>query len=79
MSARKDRLTITVDYQLRADAEQLVEAGLSESVSAAFNEAMVEKAYQDKRKRTLWIATASHADRARVARLMAHVEHQLRR
>jgi hypothetical protein len=79
MSAQKDRLMITVDYQLRAYAEQLVEEGLSASVSEAFNEAMAEKAYQDKRKRTLWIAKASQADRARVARLWAHVEHQLRR
>ncbi len=43
MSERKSRLTITVDSQLSAYAEQLVAAGHAASVSAVFNEAMAEK------------------------------------
>jgi hypothetical protein len=77
MSERKARLTITVDSQLSAYAEQLVDAGLASSVSAAFNEAMAEKAYHDRRRRTLWKAKTDQADEGRVARMMAHVDEQL--
>jgi hypothetical protein len=60
MSDQKGRLTITVDSQLSAYAEYLVESGHVASVSAAFNEAMAEKAYRDRRRRSLWKAKATH-------------------
>ncbi len=77
MSERKARLTITVDSQLRAYAERLVDTGLASSVSAAFNEAMAEKAYRDRRRRTLWKAKSDQADEGRVARMIAQVNQQL--
>jgi hypothetical protein len=79
MSERKARLTITVDAQLSAYAEQLVDAGQASSVSAAFNEAMAEKAYRDRRRRALWKVKSGEADQGRVARIMAHVDQQLAR
>jgi hypothetical protein len=79
MSERKARLTITVDSQLSAYAEQLVDAGQASSVSAAFNEAMAEKAYRDRRRRALWKVKSGEADQGRVARIMAHVDQQLAR
>jgi endonuclease YncB( thermonuclease family) len=77
MSDRKARLTITVDPDLSSYAERLVESGHAASVSAAFNEAMAEKAYRDRRRRALWKATSEQADPGRVARMMAHVDQQL--
>jgi hypothetical protein len=77
MSDRKDRLTITVDPQLSAYAEHLVETGQAPSVSAAFSTAMQEKVYRDRRLRSLWKAVAARADQARVARMVAHVDQQL--
>ena len=50
MSDRKARLTITVDSHLSAYAEYLLESGHASSVSAAFNEAMAEKAYRERRR-----------------------------
>ena len=79
MSDRKSRLTITVDPHLSAYAERLVEAGHATSVSAAFNEAMAEKAYRDRRRRSLWKTKADEANPARVSRMMAHVDQQLAR
>jgi hypothetical protein len=79
MSERKARLTITVDAQLSAYAEQLVDAGQASSVSAAFNEAMAEKAYRDRRRRALWKVKSGEADQDRVARIMAYVDQQLAR
>jgi hypothetical protein len=68
MSDRKARLTITVDSHLSAYAEHLVASGHATSVSAAFNEAMAEKAYRDrcrrgpgKRKASRLIRTGSPA------------------
>jgi hypothetical protein len=77
MSARKSRLTITVDPQLEAYAEQLVESGQAASVSAAFNDAMTEKAYRDRHRRSLWKARSDQADLERVARMMALIDRQL--
>jgi hypothetical protein len=79
MSDRKSRLTITVDPHLSAYAEQLVEAGHASSVSAAFNEAMAEKAYRDRRRRSLWKTKSEQADSDRVARMMSHIDEQLAR
>jgi hypothetical protein len=77
MSEKKARLTITVDPSLSAYAEHLVDAGQAASVSAAFNEAMAEKVYRDRRRRSLWKAKSEEADANRVARMMAHVDEQL--
>lgn len=77
MSDRKARLTITVDPYLSAYAEQLVDAGQAASVSAVFNEAMAEKAYRDRRRRSLWKAKTDVADPRRVDRMMAHIDQQL--
>jgi hypothetical protein len=77
MSERKSRLTITVDPDLSSYAERLVASGQAASVSAAFNEAMAEKAYRDRRRRGLWKARGDQADPGRVARMMAHVDQQL--
>ena len=77
MSDRKARLTITVDSHLSAYAEHLVESGRATSVSAAFNEAMAEKAYRDRRRRRVWKAKSEQADSGRVARMMAHMDQQL--
>jgi Arc/MetJ-type ribon-helix-helix transcriptional regulator len=79
MSERKARLTITVDPQLEAYAEQLVETGQAASVSAAFNDAMTEKAYRDRHRRSLWKSRSDQADPERVARMMAAVDRQLAR
>lgn len=77
MSERKARLTITVDPSLSSYAEYLVAAGQAASVSAAFNEAMAEKVYRDRRRRSLWKAKSEEANPGRVARLMAHIDEQL--
>lgn len=77
MSDRKSRLTITVDSELSEYAERLVESGQAASVSAAFNDAMAEKAYRDRRRRSLWRAKADQADSGRVARMVEHVDQQL--
>ena len=77
MSDRKARLTITVDSHLSAYAEYLVESGHATSVSAAFNEAMAEKAYRERRRRRLWKAKREQADPGRVARMMAPIDEQL--
>ena len=77
MSDRKACLTITVDSHLSAYAEYLVESGHAASVSAAFNEAMAEKAYRDRRRRRLWKAKREQADPGRVARMMARIDQQL--
>jgi endonuclease YncB( thermonuclease family) len=71
-----ETLTITVDPDLSSYAECLVESGHAASVSAAFNEAMAEKAYRD-RRRGLWRAKGDQADPGRVARMMSHVDQQL--
>jgi hypothetical protein len=77
MSETKARITITVDPRLSAYAERLVETGNATSVSAAFNDAMAEKAYRDRRRRSLWLAKVEQSRQERVDRLMAHVDEQL--
>lgn len=76
MSDRKAHLTITVDPHLSAYAERLVESGHAASVSVAFNDAMAEKAYRDRRRRSLWKEKAEQADPDRVARMMGHIDQQ---
>jgi Arc/MetJ-type ribon-helix-helix transcriptional regulator len=79
-----DRITITVDPQVRAYVERLVEAGRATSVSAAFNEAMMDRISRDRRVRAVWKAKIAQAEadpavRARVERMAAHVDEQLAR
>jgi Arc/MetJ-type ribon-helix-helix transcriptional regulator len=76
MSARKARLTITVDPHLSAYAEHLVEEGKAPSVSAVFNDALSEKARRDRRALDRLKDTAAQADPATVARMMAHIDAQ---
>jgi Arc/MetJ-type ribon-helix-helix transcriptional regulator len=76
MSDPKARLTITVDPHLSAYAEQLVRAGRAASVSAVFNDALAEKAQRDRHALDHLKEVAGRADRAKVARMAAHVEAQ---
>ena len=76
MSDRKARLTITVDPQLVAYAEQLVNSGKASSVSAVFNDAMEARIQRERRQRRLWQEAAAKADPAKVARMMAHIDAQ---
>jgi hypothetical protein len=77
MSERKTRITITVDPLTSAYAERMVREGQASSVSAAFSQALEEKAYRDRRLIGRLKEIASQADHAEVARMMAHVDAQL--
>lgn len=76
MSERKTRVTVTIDPRLAAYAEQLVESGKAESVSAVINSALSERMERDRRIRKRWRELTAQADHAKVARMMAHVEAQ---
>ncbi|MEU6794135.1 hypothetical protein ABZ907_20760 [Nonomuraea wenchangensis] len=78
MSEVKKRITITVDPHLAGYAEQLVQAGKAESVSAAFNEAMAIKRQRDQHALAKLRERAAHADPARVERMRRHIEAQSR-
>lgn len=74
--SRKPKVAITVEPQVKKFVDHLVETGEAASVSAAFNAAMLEKMHKQRRVRTLWQQKVAQADKARVARMMAHVESQ---
>lgn len=76
MSERKTRITITVDPITAVYAEGMVRNGQASSVSAAFSEALEEKAYRDKRLRDQLREVADRADQAKVDRMMAHLDAQ---
>lgn len=79
MSERKTRLTVTIDPRLFAYAEHLVASGKATSVSAVINDALSERAERDRRIERRWeevTAGASDADRARAARMRAHIDAQ---
>lgn len=76
MSASKVRLTVTIDPHLAAYAERLVEAGKAASVSAVFNDALSERIERDRRIARRWKESTTHADMAKVDRMIAHVEAQ---
>jgi Arc/MetJ-type ribon-helix-helix transcriptional regulator len=76
MSDRKARLTITVDPRLSAYADQLVAEGRAPSVSAVFNDALLEKARRDRHALDHLRETAARADQAKVSRMMAHIQAQ---
>ncbi|MEV0198149.1 hypothetical protein [Nonomuraea sp. NPDC050691] len=78
MSDNKKRITITVDPHLAAYAEQLVDAGKAESVSAAFNDAMAAKRRREQHALALLRERAAQADPHRVARLRKHIDAQAR-
>ena len=77
MSERKTRVTVTIDPDLAAYAEQLVNAGKASSVSAVVNDALEAERQRDQKARRLWKEAADRADPARVARMRAHVDAQL--
>jgi Arc/MetJ-type ribon-helix-helix transcriptional regulator len=79
MSDRKTRLTVTVDPQLAAYAEHLVEAGKATSVSAVVNDALEAQRELDQRGRRLLKEAVERADPAKVARMREHVDAQLAR
>jgi Arc/MetJ-type ribon-helix-helix transcriptional regulator len=81
--SHKARITITVDPNLVAYAERLVELGKVPSVSAAFNDALAARVQRDRRSRRLWEQKAADAASdpevtARVMRMRAHIDSQLR-
>jgi Arc/MetJ-type ribon-helix-helix transcriptional regulator len=77
MSERKTRVTVTIDPDLAAYAEQLVNAGKASSVSAVVNNALEAERQRAQKARRLWKEVADRADPARVARMRAHVDAQL--
>ncbi len=69
-------MTITVDPRLSAYADQLVAEGKAPSVSAVFNDALLEKARRDRYALDRLRETGARADQARVSRMVAHVQAQ---
>ena len=53
MTARKERLTVTVDPDLIEAGNQAVAAGLAESLSGWVNAALVERTIRDRRLQSL--------------------------
>jgi Arc/MetJ-type ribon-helix-helix transcriptional regulator len=79
MSERKKRVTVTIDPHLAAYAEQLVDAGKADSVSAVVNSALSERAERERRVARRWeeaLAGATDDDRARAARMLARIDAQ---
>lgn len=79
MSGRKARITVTIDPDLAAYAEQLVDAGKAPSVSAVVNDALEADRLRDQKARRLWKEATERADHEKVARMRAHVDAQLAR
>lgn len=63
MTARKERLTVTVDPLLVQAGNQAVRAGLADSLSGWVNEALAEKVACDRRSRLLSEAVADYEAR----------------
>ncbi|MEV4806845.1 hypothetical protein AB0K18_43195 [Nonomuraea sp. NPDC049421] len=74
---RKARISITVDPDVVEYAEHLVAIGKAASVAAVFNDAIATKRLADQRALALLRERARNADRAKVQRMMAHVNRQL--
>lgn len=79
MSERKTRLTVTIDPDLAAYAERLVEAGKASSVSAVVNHALDAERRREHRIMERWTEAAGQADPEKVARMRACVDAQLAR
>ena len=60
MTARKERLTVTVDPDLIEAGNQAVAAGLAESLSGWVNAALVERTIRDRRLQSLSDAIISY-------------------
>lgn len=72
-----------VEPQLAAYAERMVTSGKAPSVSAVFNDALAEHIRRERRTRRWWAAKVAEAAAdpetvARVDRMTAHVDAQLR-
>lgn len=76
MSERKTRLTVTVDPHLAAYAEDLVEAGKADSVSAVVNSALSSQVFRDRDALRRLRETAAKADPEKVQRMLTHVNAQ---
>lgn len=79
MPDRKTRITVTLDPDLVAYAEQLVKTGKAASVSAVVNDALDASRLRDQRALRLWKDATRNADAEKVARMSAHVDEQLAR
>ena len=80
MSERKTRVTVTIDPDLVAYAERLVQAGKAPSVSAVVNDALQAERQRDQRARRLFKEAAERAERedpGKVDRMLAHLDEQL--
>jgi Arc/MetJ-type ribon-helix-helix transcriptional regulator len=77
MSERKARVSVTIDPDLFAYAERLVDSGKAASVSAVVNEALQAERLRDAESRRLLREAAERADPAKVARMLAHVNAQI--
>ena len=77
MSERKTRVTVTIDPRLVAYANELVEAGKADSVSAVLNGALAEREARDREALRRIRDIAAQADPEKVARMRAHVDAQL--
>lgn len=60
MTARKERLTVTVDPDVVAAGQRAVAGGEAESLSGWVNAALVERARRDEQLRALGAAVASY-------------------
>lgn len=60
MTKRKERLTVTVDAELLAVANEAVERGSADSLSAWVNEALAERAERDRKLAALNDAIADY-------------------
>lgn len=60
MSARKERVTVTVDRDLLQAANEAVASGRAPSLSTWVNTAMAERAAKDRYLRALAVAIADH-------------------
>lgn len=60
MTKRKERLTVTVDTELLAVANDAVERGSADSVSAWVNEALAERAERDSKLAAMAEAVADY-------------------
>lgn len=79
MSARKTRLTITVDSHLSAYAKHLVETGKASSVSAVINDALSAQKRHDRRAMDRLKEIAAQADPDQLARMLANIDAQAAR
>nr|WP_062338128.1 hypothetical protein [Herbidospora sakaeratensis] len=83
MTEGKKKISLTLDRDLAAFADRLVESGFAPSVSAVVTAAMESLHARDLAARAAWQAKLDEADAdpavgARVERMRAHIARQLR-